>query len=788
MFLSMNWIRDYVDLDGLDLDALIHRFTLTTAEVEDVYHMGEKTRGVVVGRILTCLPHPGSKKLHLLTVDAGKGAPVDCVCGAPNAREGLTVAFATEGGCVNGKDIGEATIAGYVSHGMCCSEAELGVSADASGLWELPDDLAPGTDIKDLFPIDDVVFEVDNKSLTNRPDLWGHYGIAREFAAMTGRELRPYKKAALDKYAGLPGVEIDIIDTEHCYRYSSVKVDNVTVHESPMWMRIRLYYCGMRGINLLTDLTNYLQLELGQPMHAFDRRRVDKIEVRRFPEPFEFQTLDDQARRIDPDTLMITSGGEPVAIAGIMGGLASSIMDDTTELLLESANFDGVSIRKSSTRLGLRTDSSMRYEKMLDPELTVPAIERFIYLLCEIDPGAKVVSSLSDSYPRRYPHVTLAFDRAYVDRYTGIAISDERIVGTLTALGFEVSREGDRFTVEVPSWRATKDVTIKADIIEEITRVYGYDNFEIKTTRSPLIPRMEDPVHRAERMIKDMLVMRYGLHEVQSYIWCDAKKFAALGLDVEDNVRVINAQTVDNSVLRNSMIPTLLCFDAENKGFAPEYGIFEVGRVIKGRREDGTANERKHLGVALHSHLKSEKELFFELRDMIHAVAESVKHVDVGFENIAPEHNWQHPKNTAAILLNGTRIGVICALHPTSAAAIDKKAAIVACEIDLPLFTELPGASLTYSEPSRFPGIDVDLSFVVGDTRYSELAKAWEGHDYPLLARVSLVDVYDGGERSVSVRLAFASNERTLTRAEIQPTVDGIIEELAARGIALKTN
>ncbi len=788
MFLSMNWIRDYVDLDGLDLDALIHRFTLTTAEVEDVYHMGENTRGVVVGRILTCLPHPESKKLHLLTVDAGDKDPVDCVCGAPNAREGLTVAFATVGGCVNGKEIGVAKIAGHTSYGMCCSEAELGVSADASGLWELPDWLAPGTDIKTVYPIDDTVFEVDNKSLTNRPDLWGHYGIAREFAAMTGRPLRPYKKAALDKYASLPGVEINIIDTEHCYRYSSVKVDNVTVHESPAWMRIRLFYCGMRGINLLTDLTNYLQLELGQPMHAFDRRKVDKIEVQRFAEPFEFQTLDDQIRRIDPDTLMITSGGQPVAIAGIMGGLASSIMDDTTELLLESANFDGVSVRKSSTRLGLRTDASMRYEKMLDPELTVPAIERFVYLLCEIDPGVKIVSSLSDSYPKKYPRITLSFDRAYVDRYTGIEISDDRIVGTLAALGFGVTQDGDRFTVEVPSWRATKDVTIKADLIEEITRVYGYDNFEIKTTRSPLVPRLEDPVHRAERVVKDLLVMRYGLHEVQSYVWCDAKKFGALNIDVEDNVRVINAQTVDNSVLRNSMIPTLLCFDSENKGFAPEYGIFEIGRVVRGRREDGTADERKYLGVTLHSHLRSEKELFFELRDMLSAVSENLKHAGLSFENIAPEHNWQHPKNTAAILFGGKRIGAICALHPTTSAAIDKKAAIVACEIDLPLFTGLEGESLAYSEPSRFPGIDVDLTFVTGGKRYAEIAKAWEGRDLPLLARVALIDVYDGGERSVSVRLSFSSPERTLTRAEIQPTVDGIVAELAGKGVALKTN
>ena len=423
MLLSMNWIKDFVDLSGLDVDELIHRFTLSTAEVEDIIHKGEDIKDVVVAKIVSVENHPDSKKLHLLKVDTGSGV-VDCVCGAPNAREGLTVAFATAGGCVNGFEIKEAKVAGYVSYGMCCSQSELGISADNSGLWELPDETPLGVDIKQLYPIEDTVFEVDNKSLTNRPDLWGHYGIAREFAALAGRPLRPYTKADLSKYNELPGVEINIEDTEHCFRYSSVKVDNVTVNRSPMAMQIRLYYCGMRGLNLLADLTNYLMLELGQPMHAFDRRRVDCIEVKRFAEPFEFTTLDDQERHIDENTLMICSAGKPVAVAGIMGGLDSSIFDDTTSLLLESATFNTVYIRKSSTRLGLRTDASMRYEKTLDPEITVNAIERFVHLLMEIDPGVTVVSALSDSYPTKYPEIELTFDRAYVDRYTGIDIPE----------------------------------------------------------------------------------------------------------------------------------------------------------------------------------------------------------------------------------------------------------------------------------------------------------------------------------------------------------------------------
>ncbi len=784
MLLSMNWIRDFVDLDGFDLDELIHRFTLSTAEVEDILHMGAETKGVIAARIVSCEAHPDSKKLHLLKVDTGNGI-VDCVCGAPNAREGLTVAFATAGGSVNGFEIKEAKVAGYVSCGMCCSQSELGISADNSGLWELPDSTPLGVDIKKLYPIEDTVFEVDNKSLTNRPDLWGHYGIAREFAALADRPLRPYTKADLSKYNDLPGVEINIEDTEHCFRYSSIKVDNVTVHESPMEMQIRLYYCGMRGLNLLADLTNYLMLELGQPMHAFDRRRVDRIEVKRFAEPFPFTTLDDQERHIDENTLMICSDGKPVAVAGIMGGLDSSIFDDTTSLLLESATFDAVCIRKSSTRLGLRTDASMRYEKTLDPELTVNAIERFVHLLCEIDPGVTVVSSLSDSYPTKYPEIELSFDRAYVDRYTGIDIPDERIVATLDALGFDVKHEGNDFTVRVPSWRSTKDVTIKADIIEEITRIYGYDNFEIKTTRSLLAPRLEDPARAADRRIKDMLVLEYGLHEVNSYIWCDNKKYAALNIDVEDNVRVINAMTVDNSVLRNSMIPTLLVFAAENKGFAPEYGIFEIGRVIKGTK-DGKCDERKTLGIVLRSQKKSEKELFFALRDMLSTLALNIKHIGFGYENIASEHNWQHPKNTAAITLNGSRVGTLCTLHPTTGTAIDKKGAVVAAEIDLVDLNAVAGVQIAYDEPSRFPGIDIDLTFLTAGKRYSDLASAWEGKNYELLKKVTLVDVYEGEQSSISVRLSFASPDRTLTRAEIQPAVDSITAELADKGINLK--
>ncbi len=785
MLISMNWVNDFVDLSGLDLEKLIHQFTLSTAEVEDVYHMGGDIENVVVARILSVENHPDSKKLHLLKVDAGDKI-YDCVCGAPNVREGMTVAFAREGGKVGGTAITCAKIAGVESHGMCCSEKELGISADHSGLWEITDDLPLGTPVTEAYAIRDVVFEVDNKSLTNRPDLWGHYGIAREFAALTGRTLKPVTRMDLTPYKNLAPIDIDVIDRELCFRYTGLKVRNITKKVSPVDMRIRLFYCGMRAINLLADLTNYLMLELGQPMHAFDCAKVDSIQVKRFDKPFDFETLDGVQRHVDENTLMICSKGEPVAIAGIMGGLSSEIEDDTDSLLLESANFDAVSVRKSSTRLGLRTDASMRYEKTLDPELTTTAIEHFMQLLTEIDPGVEIISAMTDVYVRHYDKIDLSFDKKYVDRYTGIDISNEQILNTLNALGFNASLSGETFTVHVPSWRATKDVTIKADIIEEITRIYGYDNFKITSTKSALAPVLRTVNSNDDRFAKDLLVQRYGLHEVHSYIWCDAKKYKELNIEIEDNVRVINAMTPDHVVLRRSMVPTMISYVNENKSYANEFGIFEIARVVEGLREDGLCNERKHLGVALYSRTRSEKDVYLGLRDLMASIATELKHRPFEFRIAEAKHNWQHPRNTAEIWLDNVCLGFITVIHPAVQSKIDKKAVVVAAELDMDAFSALPASVIRYDEPSKFPGIDIDLSLVVSDTQtYSALAAAWADVT-PLLKKVALIDSYTGAVKSITLRFTFSSMEKTLLKTEVQGWVDTIVERLGAMGVTLR--
>lgn len=787
MLVSMNWINEYVDLSGLDYDTLIRQFTLSTAEVEEVYTKGQDLDQVVTARILSVEAHPHSKKLHLLKVDTGSGV-VDCVCGAPNVAEGMTVAFAKDGGKVGGTPICTATVGGYPSQGMCCSEAELGISADHSGLMVLSDDLPLGVDIKKLFQIEDIVFEVDNKSLTNRPDLWGHYGIAREFSALTGRPLRSVPVADVRQYASLPSVEIHADDTELLYRYTSVKIRNIQQKVSPVNMRIRLFYCGVRAINLLTDLTNYIMLELGQPMHAFDLRRVSSVRVRRFEQPFEFQTLDGAMRSIDPSTLMICTGDTPVAIAGVMGGLDSEIEDDTDACLIESANFDGVSVRKTSSRLGLRTDASMRYEKILDPELTMLAIARLIHLVTEIDSGAEVISSVTDCYVHHYAPVTIEFDKAFVDRYTGIDLSTEQIEKTLRSLGFSVSLCDQHFSVGVPTWRATKDVTIRADIIEEITRIYGYDNFEISSTKSVLSPVRTRTALTDEEAARDLLVEKFGLHETHSYIWCDAKRWKEIGIEVEPNVRIINSINPEQVVLRNSMIPTLLACVNDNKLYAPGFGIFEIAKVIDGLREDGTCNERKRLGVALFSRTESEKTLFFRMRDLLVFLGRTLRHASFSFERTSTTHAWQHPKNTIAISYCGEQLGTMGTLHPLNNNAIDKKAAIVFAEIDMDTLSRLGGSEIAYRAPGKFPGIDIDLTFTAGkDVTYGALAGVWEGIDCSYLTDVRLIDLYESTlANSITVRFTFASDEKTLTRSEISPYIDAVVAALDRQGISVK--
>lgn len=781
MFLSMNWICDFVDLDGLDKLELIHRFSLSTAEVEnEIFMKGKQISGIIAAEIVSVEPHPESNKLHLLKVDNGKKL-VDVVCGAPNVRVGMKTAFAPVGAQIGDITIAPRKLAGFVSNGMCCSEAEIGISDDNSGIMEITDDIANGTDLKSVYEIDDIIFEVDNKSLTNRPDLWGHYGIAREFAVLAGRPLKNIDVIDTSSYDNLPKVDMKIEDPL-CYRYTCIKVENITRNISPVNMRIRLYYCGMRAINFLADITNYIMLEMGQPMHAFDSRKVEQIRIKRFAEPFEFQTLDKEMRHIDENTLMICNGDTPVAIAGIMGGLDSEIVDDTTSLTLESATFDPVCIRKSTVRLSHRTDASMRYEKSLDPEMTDTAIGRFLYLLCENCNDVKIISALTDEYIYRYPEIAFDFDKKFVDRYTGIQIDNETILNTLNSLGFNTSLDDSTFSVTVPSWRATKDVTIKADIIEEITRIYGYDNFDVHTAESPLYPVQISVEKNVEEQIKDMLVKRYSLHEVHSYIWHYYDELKVLGIEPEDNIKLSNSTVA----IRKSIAPTQFCQIKTNVSYASEFGIFEIGRVVDGvDSETKLCNEKKMLCITLFSRIKSNEQLYLQLRDMIAVLLDDIKHKSVSFEKAEQSHAWQHPKNLNSIICDGKKIGEIGLPYPVAAAKIDKKASVVYAEIDVAELAEIKSDGIVYDEPSKYPEIEVDLTF--RSDYFAPIGNALKEINSAIVKKVSVTDTYvDDIGKSVTVRILFADKTKTLTREEVSSVTDTLIDMLKQQNIVMK--
>ena len=793
MFISMNWISEFTDLSGIDLKELIGRFTLSTAEVEDIYELGRDIKDVVVGKIVEIKDHPNSKKLHLVKVDIGSEV-VDCVCGAPNIFVGAVVPFAKLGGQVGELKIEEVKIAGVPSRGMCCSEKELGISEDHSGLMILEDNYPLGTDIKEFMQIEDTVFEVDNKSLTNRPDLWGHYGIAREISVLTKRPLKPLDVADTSIFKDLSPIDVKVEDTDKTFRYSCIAVSNVKVKKSPINMRIRLTYCGMRPINLLADLTNYLMMELGQPMHAFDYGKVSKIRVKTFPEPIDFLTLDGVERKVDTNTLMICDDKEPICIAGIMGGELTEITEETDSVLLESANFDGTSVRRSAVRLGLRTDASSRYEKTLDPELTISAIRRFIKLLMEIDPGVKVMSSLTDCYVKHYDTITINFDKAYVDKYTGIDISSDRIEETLTGLGFILTRNGDSFTAIVPSWRATKDVTMKADIIEEITRIYGYDNFDVHSTKSLLIPVRQSDKRENEYHMKLMLAQRYAMNEVHSYIWYESKLNKEMGIVTEPNIRVINSVTAENDTVRSTIIPSLLGFIYKNADTYPEMGIFEIGRVADGLKEDGLANERKRLGLVMASKKMSEKEVYFKIKEIIEQLLLTAKNTVPSFtaKDTEGKSNYIHPVNCTSILLEGSEIGYFSVLNPRIRNNIDKKLNVVFAEIDLERMEQTAAEPLNYKEVSKYPGVTVDLSLLVDKTmRYEAIEEAIQGYPCEYLQGYHLIDIFEDekllpDKKSITIRFEFGSMDRTLEGQETNAMVEGLLQTLKEKGLELR--
>jgi len=784
MKISMNWISDYVDITGLDMKELAYKFTMSTAEIEEVEFKGEDIKNVVAGKILTCEEISESKKLHKLTVDTGDGV-VQCMCGAPNAKEGIIVPFAKVGGMVSGIEIGQAKLAGYDSFGMCCSGKELGISDDHSGLMILDENIKVGTDIKEILPIVDVIWEVDNKSITNRPDLWGHYGIAREIAAITGRELKKMPEADLAQYNNLPKIPVEIED-DRCTRYACMVFDNVTREQSSYEMQTRLFYCGMRAISFLVDLTNYIMLDVGQPMHAFEREGVEKIVVRA-SRGENFTTLDNVERQVGEETLFICNNDTPIALAGIMGGLDSEVTENTKSIILESANFDAGMIRRNAAKLGMRTEASARYEKTLDSQYVIDALKRFVYLLLRDDEGAKVTGGLTDTIRKPQKEITINITKKYIDDYIGQELPLDKIISILESLKFDVKVDGKELTVKVPTFRASKDISIKADIVEEVSRIYGFDNITPTPMSVPITALKVNSERETEYKIKSLLAESFGLSEVHSYLWYDNKFNVEAGIGNLEGIKLLSPSAPELADIRQEMASTLLKFANDNKKNFNEFGIFDVGSVAP-VKEDGSFTENKQLGILIASKKESENDLFYKMKGIINQVLNITKNVEVTYSTLQNKKVWQNPVKTAKVMVEDCELGYITALHPKVKNNIDKKLNIAIAEINLFSLYKILYNEIKFVAISKYPEVSFDLSLLVNvDSSYESVKKDLNNFESPIINEIKFVDLYTGaglpeGKKSMTFTFSWKADDHTLTGEEVEAEKVKLLEFLKSKG------
>jgi len=789
MKISINWIKEFVDLNGIEPEELVKRFNLSTAEIEGVEYKGKDTFKVVFGKILEVKNHPESQKLHILKVDVGSEV-LQIVCGAPNVREGMVTCVATVGGAVCGHKIGAAKLAGVDSYGMCCSANELGIGEDDDGIMDVTEPVKIGQDIKEYLPIDDVVFEIDNKTLTNRPDLWGHYGLAREFASIFDRELKSIETVDLAKFDGLPKLHINN-SSKGCYRYGAITVDNVTIKKSPMWMAVRLYYAGMRDINLLADITNYMMLELGQPMHAFDHNIVKGIEVIEAKAGDKLLTLEGEEHEMPEGAIVIADDKKvPVAIAGVKGGLKASISDETTNVLFESATFDAVKVRKTTRKIGLITDASQRYEKSLDPEMVPVAIARILHILKEIDKNIVVSSCFTDTYDKKYETKEIEITADFISRRIGETISQDKIVKILSSLGFDIKVNGEVITAKVPSYRATKDVSMREDLVEEIARMFGYDNITPKPLAFNTEPTTLNKVVREEYEVKKLLASKYDAVEVHSYIWNYKDFNDANFIESSPVVSLVDSSNSGQSGIRTDLAPTMLKFVSENRNLLDDIRIFEVARVAPSLDENNLVNEEKRLAVVFASQTKSKEELFTELKTFIVDYAKNNLTIDIVLKE-GDKPNFMHTYNTFRVTSREGDYGYIGVLHPRTQNAIDKRLNIVVLEVNFGLLSSKEGYFKKAKVPSKFQTVNFDVSVLTPvKMRFGELEQILNKYKSKIVNGYTLKEIYEhdslGNNKSVTISYELSGKDHTLEGKEIEEFLTNLIAHLNKNKLAIR--
>ena len=797
MKVSLNWVKKYVDLpENITTKQMATDLTLRTVEVEGYENTEDKFHDIIVGKILEVNEHPNADKLRVCKVDIGEGEPKQIVCGGSNLYPNEMVVVCKPGAEVywHGESelmkIKDSKVRGVDSYGMICGAEEVYLEnifpakeedeiVDLAGI-----DCYPGQSITEIIDMKDVVLEIDNKSLTNRPDLWGHYGIARELSAIYDVDLKPIEKIKID--SKLPKYDVVIEDTTKCQRYVAVEIDNVYEKRSPLWMQSAIIKGGMRPINAIVDITNYVMMAVGQPLHAFDKTHVDgnKIIVRNAREGEELLLLDNNTIELTTDDLVISDSKDAMALAGIRGGKKDSILPETTGVVLEVANFTAKTIRKTGKRFDEKTDASIRYEKNIDTQRVEEGLNLALALFKEIFPESKIVA-FNDVYPVETKNEKINVSEEFLDTRLGKKIDRETITRVLTRLGYEVNYKNGIYTVVVPTYRSTGDVSLKDDVMGDIARLLSFESFEAQ----PLTISFDHAVLQnkvlLETRIKEYLSNRCGFYEIFTYPWINEKYINAASINKEDSIKLATPPSPEEAYLRSSLVPGMLEAISKNLRYFDSFKIFEMAQVfIKGEYHESSEDET----LPIHKKLltgsivgSNPKEIFYELKGVIEKISRYTHMKELTFTTECEKPSWADINAYLAIKLDNNIVGYMGLLSvKTMNDAKIKRTNVAIFELDSDMFIPLESRTNKFKHIPVLPSVEKDLSLIVDENiTWAEMTKYIRSK----ASDIKFIEEYRGnqipdGKKSIMLRVTFDSGDTTLTSEEINTKLDAIIRTL----------
>lgn len=806
MKFTIDWLNEYVNTEGVTPAALADHLTMLGLEVDAVTELFRELAAVQTALVLSVDRHPDAEHLTLCQVAVGPET-LQIVCGAPNVRPNLVSAIALPGTSLpGGVKIRKSKVRGVESFGMLCSERELGLSSGHAGIMELPEGTPHGESLIQVLGLADTLVEVD---LTpNRPDCASVIGIAREVAGVLRRPLRlPVED--VEEWSGRATFTVDVESSELCPRYGARLITGVTIAPSPWWLRRRLLSIGLRPINNVVDVTNLVMMEYGQPLHAFDYEKLaGRRIVVRHPrtDELDFITLDGVARRLDPEMLMICDGVRPVAVAGVMGGMNSEVSDSTTAILLESACFNPVSIRRTARKLNLQSEASYRFERGVDPGGCIMAMERAVRLLCEVAGGTAEPNGV-DQYGGKRPLNTLTMRISRTSELIGMPLDHEKIADALCSIGFRCkSKDPDSLWVGVPSFRV--DIEREVDLVEEVARLVGYD--AIPTTLPTV--QLSYPEQDKDRQIKDrinVLLTGIGFFEAINYSFTTDKHLHALGLADTDErlrlVRLLNPLSEEQSVMRTMLLPGLLENVLRNVSFQKNaVKLFEIGKVFTPKGENQQPLEKNRLagvlsgnryGDASAYHFKPQSVDFLDAKGAVEYLLRGLRLLGVG-ESPAPAFSsparervepFCDPSQCLILESQGQGIGSVARILPEVLRRFGIKQEVFFFDLDLDALCQLPAAAKAFTALPVFPAVGRDIAMVVADTvAAGELVEAVLAAREPLIERCEIFDVYQGGSlqpgnKSVALAVTYRSSQKTLTEKSVEKVHTKIVDMLGSR-------